>query len=306
MSGINDSLCGIICVNKPEGFTSFDVIAKMRGILRVKRLGHAGTLDPLATGVLPVFVGKATKACDIIPNHDKSYEAEFCLGIVTDTEDTSGKILSQREFCGVTEDAIEDALTGLRGDIMQTPPMYSAVTVNGQRLYDLARKGIVVEREPRHVTVYSLKLLCYDSVMGRGKLSISCSKGTYIRTIISDMGEKLGCGGAMSSLVRTSACGFELSDCVTLEDLQELADKDESAEKYLCPIDRVFSEYEKVTLNQHQEKLYKNGVKLDIDRMSYKFMDNEKYRIYGCDGLFIGTAKANLKTGELAVDKNFI
>ena len=307
MAGLNDNLNGIICINKPEGFTSFDVIAKMRGILKLKRLGHAGTLDPMATGVLPVFAGRATKACDIIPDRDKTYEAGFKLGLVTDTQDSSGNVTEEKNADNITAEDIEEALCGFRGDIMQIPPMYSAVMINGQRLYDLARQGKTVEREARPVTIYSLELLEYDNVKNEGRLSVSCSKGTYIRTLINDIGDILGCGGIMTSLVRTKACGYNLKDCVSLEDLQKLADEGISAEKYLCPIDKVFGEYDRIKLNPHQEKLYRNGVKLDLDRVNIKLSDSSKdiFRVYGADGAFIGLAQAKLETRELGVYKNF-
>lgn len=305
IGGLNDNLNGIICVNKPQGFTSFDVIAKMRGILRLKRLGHAGTLDPMATGVLPVFVGKATKACDIIPDHDKTYKAGFRLGFTSDTQDSSGKMVECASADGVTAESIEAALTDFRGDIMQIPPMYSAVTVNGQRLYDLARKGIEVERKPRPITVYSLELTAFDESAHEGTLEISCSRGTYIRTIINDIGEKLGCGAVMTSLVRTAACGFSLSDCVSLEELQENADSGNSAEKLLLPIDKVFGEYPSVTFNEHQEKLYRNGVKLDIKRMGGGIKRGGIHRVFGADKSFIGLGIADPDTMEFSVYKNF-
>lgn len=305
MAGLNDNLNGIICVNKPEGFTSFDVIAKMRGILRLKRLGHAGTLDPMATGVLPVFAGRATKACDIIPDRDKTYEAGFKLGLVTDTQDSSGTVTEERSADGISGQDVENALCAFRGDIMQIPPMYSAVMINGQRLYDIARQGRTVEREARPVTVYSLELLEFDSVKKEGRLSVSCSKGTYIRTLINDIGESLGCGGIMTSLARTRACGFELKDCVTLEELQKLADEGVSAEKYLLPIEKVFGELAYAKLNPHQEKLYRNGVRLDLERMRVKLKDGETVRVYAADGSFIGLAQAFTETGELGVYKNF-
>lgn len=306
MAGLNDNLNGIICVNKPEGFTSFDVIAKMRGILRLKRLGHAGTLDPMATGVLPVFAGRATKACDIIPDRDKTYEAGFRLGVTTDTQDSSGTVTAQRPAEGVSAEKIEEVLGSFRGDIMQIPPMYSAVMINGQRLYDLARQGKTVEREARPVTIYSLELLEYDCEKQEGRLSVSCSKGTYIRTLINDIGESLGCGGIMTSLVRTKACGFELKDCVTLEDLQQLAEEGVSAEKYLLPIEKVFGMYKAVKFNPHQEKLYRNGVKLDLDRVHAKPSENgEVFRAYGADGCFIGLAQADTEAREFSVYKNF-
>lgn len=303
MNGLNDELNGIICVNKPQDFTSFDVIAKMRGILKLRRLGHAGTLDPMATGVLPVFVGRATKACDIIPDHDKTYKAGFMLGFVSDTQDSSGTLQKKGSPEGISASDIEAVLDGFRGDIMQIPPMYSAVTVNGQRLYDLARKGIEVEREPRPVTVYSLVMTEFDEKKSEGIFEISCSKGTYIRTIISDIGDKLGCGAVMTSLVRTAACGFSLDECVNLEQLQENAEKGFSAEKYLLPIEKVFVDYPDVKLNPHQEKLYRNGVKLDMNRM-YISKDGI-YRVFGAEGGFIGLGRADSEKAEFSVYKNF-
>ena len=210
---------GILCVNKPQDFTSFDVVAKLRGILQMKRLGHGGTLDPMATGVLPVFVGSATKACDIMPDNTKSYRAGFRLGAVSDTQDVWGEVRECSDMAVSRED-IEAVIPDFTGKIMQLPPMYSAVQVNGQRLYDLARQGIEVERQAREIEVDSLVLESYDSVSREGVLSIACGKGTYIRTIISDIGEKLGCGGIMTSLVRTSSGGFFLDDCHSFEEIQ--------------------------------------------------------------------------------------
>lgn len=305
IGGLNNDLNGIICVNKPQDFTSFDVIAKMRGILRLRRLGHAGTLDPMATGVLPVFVGKATKACDIIPDHDKTYRAGFRLGFVSDTQDSSGKMTEYGNADGIKSENIEASLGDFRGEIMQIPPMYSAVTVNGQRLYDLARKGIEVEREARPVTIYKFELTGFDEEKHEGTLEISCSRGTYIRTIINDIGEKLGCGAVMTSLVRTAACGFSLSDCVTLEELQANADSGNSAEKYLLPIEKVFADYPSVKLDAHREKLYRNGVKLKIELMDGSIKCGGIHRVFGADGCFIGLGIANAETMEFTVYKNF-
>ena len=305
IGGKNDDLNGLICVNKPQGFTSFDVIAKMRGILRLRRLGHAGTLDPMATGVLPVFVGKATKACDIIPDHDKTYRAGFRLGFVSDTQDSSGNMTELGGAEKVTAEKLEASLGDFRGDIMQIPPMYSAVTVNGKRLYDLARKGIEVEREARPVTIYKLVLTDFDAEKHEGTLEISCSRGTYIRTIINDIGEKLGCGAVMTSLVRTAACGFSLSDCVSLEELQANADSGNSAGKYLLPIEKVFADYPSVKLDEHREKLYRNGVKLKIALMGGCIKCGGIHRVFGSDGGFIGLGIANAETMEFTVYKNF-
>lgn len=301
VSGTNE-LCGIICVNKPQGFTSFDVIAKMRGILKMKRLGHAGTLDPMATGVLPVFAGRATKACDILPDHDKTYEAGFQLGITTDTQDVTGTVTKERPASVATEQ-LEQLLESFRGEIMQVPPMYSAVSVGGKRLYDLARKGIEVEREARAVTIYSLEITEFDETEQSGTLKVSCSKGTYIRTLINDIGEAFGCGGIMTSLVRTAACGFTLADCVTLEQLQEAADSGGNFTEFVRPIESVFEELPSVRLSPAQERMYRNGVKLDLNRIKLD-KNAERAAVYGESG-FIGTAVPDRENGILRVHKNF-
>ncbi len=304
MAGINnEEMCGVICVNKPQGFTSFDVIAKMRGILKIKRLGHAGTLDPMATGVLPVFVGRATKACDILPDHDKIYSAGFKLGVTTDTQDCTGTVTQERNPSAVTKENLLDALEKFRGDIMQVPPMYSAVSVGGKRLYDLARQGIEVEREARPITIYKLELAEFDETKKCGVLTVSCSKGTYIRTLINDIGEVLGCGGIMTSLTRTTACGFNLDDCVTIEDLQCEAEGSRNFEQYLKPVEEVFSELPKLMLHGAQERMYRNGIKLDLTKIRTD-ITAERISVYGEKG-FIGTAVPDRENGVLRVDKTF-
>ena len=300
--GAADELCGIICVNKPQGFTSFDVIAKMRGILKMKRLGHAGTLDPMATGVLPVFAGRATKACDILPDHDKTYEAGFRLGITTDTQDVTGTVTKERP-AGVTTEQLEQVLGSFRGEIMQVPPMYSAVSVGGKRLYELARQGKEIEREARAVTIYRLDMLSFNEKEQDGVLTVSCSKGTYIRTLINDIGETLGCGGIMTSLVRTAACGFTLSDCVTLEQLQETANSGGDFTGFVRPIENVFEEFPTVRLSPAQERMYRNGVKLSLDKIKISG-DGATVKVYGSGG-FIGTALPDHENDILRVHKNF-
>ncbi|MBO7473980.1 MAG: tRNA pseudouridine(55) synthase TruB [Ruminococcus sp.] len=293
---------GILCVNKPQDFTSFDVVAKLRGILRIKRLGHGGTLDPMATGVLPVFVGNATKACDIMPDNTKSYRAGFSLGIVSDTQDVWGEVRKSSDMA-VSREQIEAVLPDFKGRIMQLPPMYSAVQVNGQRLYDLARQGIEVERQAREIEVESLMLDEYDGVSREGVMSIVCGKGTYIRTIISDIGDKLGCGGIMTSLVRTSSGGFTLADCHTLEEIQQARDEDR-LEELILPIERVFDNLPKLRLGEAQTRMYRNGVKLDISRVRGIDRETDCYGVYGFDGGFIGTAFADFDSGELRIGKN--
>ena len=293
---------GILCVNKPQDFTSFDVVAKLRGILQMKRLGHGGTLDPMATGVLPVFVGNATKACDIMPDSTKSYYAGFRFGTVSDTQDIWGEC-SEKSDRPVSENDILSIIPQFTGRIMQLPPMYSAVQVNGQRLYDLARKGIEVERTPREIEVAELILSDYNAEKREGFLSISCSKGTYIRTIISDIGDALGCGGIMTSLVRTSSGGFTLDDCFTFEQIQNARDENR-LEELILPVERVFENLPKLRLNDAQTRMYRNGVKLDLAKLRGIFPDKDCYAVYGSDGGFIGTAISDREEGLLRIGKN--
>lgn len=304
MAGVNGKeLCGVLCVNKPAGFTSFDVIAKLRGILKMKRLGHTGTLDPMATGVLPVLCGRAAKAADILPDHDKTYEAGFRFGITTDTQDCTGKVLSERDASGVTYEALSETVKNFRGEIMQVPPMYSAVSVGGKRLYELARQGKEIEREPRKITVYSLEIKEYDENGRSGIFEISCSKGTYIRALINDIGEALGCGGIMTSLVRTKACGFDLSDCVTIEQLQDIASAGGDLSEVIKPVEDIFSYLPKLYIRGVQERMYRNGVKLDLDRIRLD-KSAERAAVYGESG-FIGTAVPDRENGALRVEKTF-
>lgn len=291
---------GVILVNKPAGFTSFDVIAKMRGILKERRLGHSGTLDPMATGVLPVFVGKATKACDILPENEKSYRAGFVLGYSTDTQDTTGAV-TQTSGKKASEEEILSALESFKGKIMQLPPMYSAVQVGGKRLYDLARQGIEVERAPREIEVFDIRLEGFDEETQSGKLFISCSKGTYIRTVIHDLGLKLETLGAMSALERTSSQGFKLDDCLTLDEIQAAADEGR-LDDIVKPIDECFKEYPEIRLSEKQAKMYQNGIKLDASRASGA-RGTGLYRVYGEE--FLGLCE--IKQGEdvIRVYKNF-
>ena len=290
---------GIIPVHKPQGFTSFDVIAKMRGILKTKKLGHAGTLDPMATGVLPVFVGTATKACDILPDNDKAYKAEFVLGQKTDTGDITGKVTEEKDCSAFTGKDILSALTKFTGEIMQVPPMYSAVSVGGKRLYELARKGIEVEREPRKIEVFSLRLISFDEDEKRGVLYIECSKGTYIRTLIEDIAESFGAVATMTALCRVKASGFDISECVTLEELSAMDDFSE----VITPIERVFSYLPKVTLNEAQTRMYKNGMRLSLSRIK-NLPQGECLAVFGGKE-FLGTALADREKGELIIAKNF-
>jgi len=285
-------------MNKPKGFTSFDVIAKLRGIIRIKRLGHAGTLDPMAEGVLPVFVGKATKACDILPYNEKSYTAGFRLGIETDTQDTTGNIVKSHDK-KVSLDDIKSVLPHFTGTIMQTPPMYSAVSVNGQRLYKLARKGITIDVPKREASVSKLEITEFDEDSQTGILNIKCGKGTYVRTIIHDIGQELSCGAAMTSLVRTSSNGFTLDDCTDFENVQKMYEENR-LEELIIPVDSIFSELPRINLDEKQTFLYKNGV-----RLSCEGYEQKRYTVYGNDGLFIGTAVTDMENGILKSEKNF-
>lgn len=290
---------GIIPVNKPQGFTSFDVIAKMRGILKTKKLGHAGTLDPMATGVLPVFVGTATKACDILPDNDKAYKAEFVLGQKTDTGDITGKVTKEKDCSDFSEKDILSALPNFTGEIMQVPPMYSAVSVGGKRLYELARKGIEIEREPRKIEVFSLGLISFDENEKKGELYIECSKGTYIRTLIEDIAESIGAVATMTALCRVKASGFDISECITLEELSDMED----FSQVITPIERVFSYLPKVTLNEAQTRMYKNGIRLSLSRIK-NLPQGDCLAVFGGKE-FLGTALADREKGELIIAKNF-
>ena len=269
---------GVLLIDKPKEFTSFDVIAVVRGLTGQRKAGHTGTLDPNATGVLPVLLGSATKAQDLIPNHDKKYIADLKLGMTTDTLDIWGKELTKTES-DITGEELESALDGFRGEIWQLPPMFSAVQKNGQRLYDLARKGIEVEREKRKVTVYSLTLLEFDRKTQCGKLEVFCSKGTYVRTIIDDIGAKLGVGAVMTGLRRVEACGFSIDDCLTLDELKELKEQGELS-KALRSAESLFSDYQALYISPMQAKRFSNGGALDVSRTSLREKDPSDKQIF--------------------------
>ena len=269
---------GVLLIDKPKEFTSFDVIAVVRGLTGQRKAGHTGTLDPNATGVLPVLLGSATKAQDLIPNHDKKYIADLKLGMTTDTLDIWGKELTKTES-DITGEELESALDGFRGEIWQLPPMFSAVQKNGQRLSDLARKGMEVEREKRKVTVYSLTLLEFDRKTQCGKLEVFCSKGTYVRTIIDDIGAKLGVGAVMTGLRRVEACGFTIDDCLTLDELKELKEQGELS-KALRSAESLFSDYPAIYISPMQAKRFSNGGALDVSRTSLRDKDPSDKQIF--------------------------
>lgn len=295
---------GILCMNKPQDFTSFDVIGKLRGILHMKRLGHTGTLDPMATGVLPILVGTATKACDILPNQDKTYQATVVFGKATDTLDIWGKPLQDYPEQHITEAALRAILPEFLGDITQLPPMYSAVSVNGKRLYELARKGETVERPTRTVHIDAITLDAFDETQQTATLTVSCGKGTYIRTLLSDIGQRLGGNAVMTALTRTAACGYLLQDCLTFEQVAA-AMADGTLEEHLLPTDSLFSSYPKLRLNAAQERMFCNGVKLDLNRLRNLQPDQDIYTVYGATGTFLGTALADRTQQELRIGKRF-
>ena len=235
---------GIINIYKEKGYTSHDVVAKLRGILKQKKIGHTGTLDPDAIGVLPVCLGNATKVCDLLTDKDKTYETVLKLGIETDTQDMTGNILEKKEVAA-TEENIVHVIQSFIGEYNQVPPMYSALKVNGKKLYELAREGKVIERKPRQVVIYDIVIKNINMQDKEVAFSVSCSKGTYIRTLCHDIGERLGCGGCMKTLIRTKAGMFEIADSITLEQVADMQKKETLAEKILA-VDAVFSEKEKM------------------------------------------------------------
>ena len=298
---------GILCIDKPVDFTSFDVVAKMRGILQTRKIGHSGTLDPMATGVLPLFIGRATKACDMLPDQTKRYTATFTLGLVTDTQDSTGTVLQQRPVT-VERPEVAATLAEFVGPQKQLPPMYSAVRVNGQRLYDLARQGVEIDREARDITVFSADLLPQESEIPHTyTVDIDCSKGTYIRTICHDLGQRLGCGAVMTGLRRTRACGYHLADCMTLEQAQEYANAGDWADKIL-PVETAFATYEPLHLDEVQTRLFTNGVQLSLLRMGFvpaEHKDGELFTIFGAMGDFLGLAAADVAADALIGRKWF-
>ena len=297
---------GVLLIDKPKEYTSFDVIAVVRGLTGQRKAGHTGTLDPNATGVLPVLLGSATKAQDLIPNHDKKYIADFQLGITTDTLDIWGKELTKTES-DITEEQITSALDDFRGEIWQLPPMFSAVQKNGQRLYDLARKGIEVEREKRKVTVYSLTLLEFDRKTQCGKLEVFCSKGTYVRTIIDDIGAKLGVGAVMTGLRRVEACGFSIDDCVTLDKLKELKEQGELLSA-LRSVEGLFSDYPALYISPMQAKRFSNGGALDISRTALREKapeDKQIFRVCENTAGFLGLGIVNEEKNQIIIYKLF-
>lgn len=295
---------GILIVDKPKNFTSFDVVAVVRKCLHEKKTGHTGTLDPMATGILPILIGSATKAQIFLPDKKKEYQAEFQFGLSTDTLDITGKVLKTYNTF-VTKQEIENVLPCFRGNIMQKPPMYSAVSKDGVRLYELARKGIEIEREERPVTVTRVELTEYDENTKKGKLYIACSEGTYIRVIIDDIGKKLNSGCVMTDLRRTRACGFGIEDSIPLETIRTLPQSE--IEKLIRPVDSLFSHLKSVSVSQKQTVRFQNGGSLMLSRL--RGIEDKTpqtlYRVYGFDGTFLGLGEIAPEKDELSVKKRF-
>ena len=251
---------GIINVYKEAGFTSHDVVAKLRGILHQKKIGHTGTLDPMATGVLPVCCGKATKVCELLAGRDKTYQAVCRLGMVTDTQDTTGKVLEEVSVKDVTREQVMEAVKSFQGSSMQIPPMYSALKVGGRKLYELAREGVEVERKPREIFISDIKILQMDIEEQIFSMEVTCSKGTYIRTLCHDIGQKLGVGAAMENLVRTRVGNFRIADAMTLDVIEQLSgESEEEFMKKIYTVDSLFSGYPKFQIKSEYAVKLANG-----------------------------------------------
>ena len=277
---------GVLNVYKGKGYTSHDVVAKLRGITGQKKIGHTGTLDPDATGVLPVCLGKATKLCDMLTDKDKTYEAVLLLGVSTDTQDAGGEVLGTSDTAGLGEKEVREAIQSFVGGYDQVPPMYSALKVGGKRLYELAREGKVVERKARPVDIYQIRVLKMD--LPRVWMEVSCSKGTYIRTLCHDIGEKLGCGGCMEELFRTKVSSFLLSDSLTLADINKRMQEGTLGE-VLVPVDAMFGGYRKIEVKEPWISLARNGNSLPIKAVTggEGIEDGEEVRLYNEAGQFI-------------------
>ena len=281
---------GIVIVDKPQDWTSQDVTARLRRVFNTRRIGHGGTLDPMATGVLPVFVGRATRGVEFFEHAEKTYETVLRLGLTTDTEDITGNLLTESAV-SVTQEQLTETLAGFRGEIMQTPPMYSALKVNGQKLCDLARKGKTVERQPRPISIHALTLL--ERGENTLRLRVRCSKGTYIRTLCKDIGEALGCGGCMESLRRVSAGEYTIEEAIPLQELLDTAEP----EKYLRGVDTMFRNFPAVTLTANQETRCRNGNAFSVR------LEEGTYRAYSRTGEFLMLAK--VENGVMVTVKSF-
>ena len=291
---------GVINIYKEAGYTSHDVVAKLRGILKQKKIGHTGTLDPQAQGVLPVCLGKGTKLCDLLADHDKEYEAVLRLGITTDTQDMEGNVL-QESSVQVSEEEVRTCILSFQGEQMQVPPMYSALKVNGKKLYELAREGKVVERKARPVTFHKIEVLWME--LPKVKIRVQCSKGTYIRTLCNDIGEKLGCGGCMEELLRTRVERFALEDAVKLDEVQK-AMEEGTVDSLIFPVDRIFDQYPTAKTTTQGDLLVHNGNWLFSELLQEEPEAESGYvRVYDSEDTFIGLFEK--KTDQLVPVKMF-
>ncbi len=296
---------GIVNVYKEKGYTSFDVVAKMRGIFHQKKIGHTGTLDPDAEGVLPVCLGKATKVCDLLTDKDKEYKAVLLLGQATDTQDISGEVINSAPV-NVTEDEVTAVINSFVGRQMQVPPMYSALKVNGQKLCDLARQGVMVERKAREINIFSIEI--EDISLPEVTMSVHCSKGTYIRTLCNDIGEKLGCYGCMKSLLRTRVAGFKLADACRLSELEEML---KTGQDFVIPIDSVFDNLPAANVIETAQKYVVNGNRIPVSfikeaaESEADFIDGAAYRLYDYKDCFVGIYNYIEETGNFKPVKIF-
>ena len=285
---------GILLVDKPRDWTSFDVAAKLKGLSKTRRIGHSGTLDPMATGLLVMFLGRATRAVPFAEDHDKRYIASLRPGLVTDTQDVTGNVL-ENNACSVTEGELEEALRAFRGEISQIPPMYSAIRVNGRRLYEIARRGGEVERKPRPVTIRSLELLG-RSENGDFQLDVRCSKGTYVRTLCHDIGQRLGCGACLSALRRIEVGGFSVADAHTMDELIEMSGRGE-LERLLLGVETLFPDLPRLCVDAEEERKIRCGNPVETAR------EDGRALVYGREGklLMIG----EIRDGIMSTVKNF-
>ncbi len=305
-------MTGVLCLNKPADCTSFQAVRWTRAIAGEKKAGHCGTLDPMATGVLPVMLGGATRFLEFLPTSPKRYRAVMKLGVRTDTLDLTGTVLETREVAAERKD-IEAVLERFRGNILQVPPMYSALKKDGVRLYDLARKGVEVEREARPVTIDALELLPdgtdgIDPAAGEYVLDVTCSKGTYIRTLIDDIGQSLSCGAAMAALCRTGVGVFTLEDALTISELEAARDSGTLSD-LLLPVDKALSFLPSVNVSDPQGVRFQNGGELDLARLRgipEAPEDGALYRVYSQETDFLGLGEVSLETGALSVRKVFV
>lgn len=292
---------GVVLVNKPEGVTSFAVVARMRRVFGTRSVGHCGTLDPMATGVLPILVGNAVKATEYMVEHKKTYLATMVFGIETDTEDVSGNVTYQHFGSLPTFEEIEAAAKTFLGDTMQIPPMYSALKVNGKKLVDLAREGIEVEREPRKISVYEMDVYEKDNKV---YIKVECSKGTYIRTLIADIGKKLGCGAVMGSLTRLSVDDFTIDECYTEKQLEEMTI--EEKRQALIPVEKVFESFRSVKYNAFCERLAKNGCEIYLSKLRMDIPVGTNVKLYGEHGFFgLGVVEEFEKGAAIRTKKRF-